>query len=173
VKRSGGHIAVDTTKRGSVFRMFLPRLRPAMQAANDSSLAVSERGGSETLLIAEDDDLVRAAARRILERAGYQVLEASSVEEALKIIKARKGAVDLLLADIVMPGGGGGELAAEVWNHWPQLRVMFMSGLGEGWGRREPALQPIALVNKPFGSETLRAKVREALDGPAPEARAK
>src|SRR5204863_2079822 len=127
-KASGGHVAVESEKgAGTTFHLYLPAVGEPESAPLPPS-RVSQDGGSETVLLVEDEDGVRALARQALESRGYRVLEAADGEEAVKLCHQHKGAIDLLLSDVVMPRMGCRELRQHMASLNPQTRVIFTSG---------------------------------------------
>ena len=121
--------------------------------------------GCETVLLAEDEQLVRQLVAETLERLGYSVLAAANGVEALEQLDAHDGSVDLLLTDVVMPGMNGRELAKLVRERRPETRVLFMTGYAEDAVTSDGVLQPGAeLLEKPFAAADLGAKVRAVLD---------
>ena len=163
VQQAGGQIGVDTRPgEGSTFRVYLPRLQGEHVAAV-ASVAVATRGGSETVLLVEDEPQLRSLASRVLREHGYRVLEASDGVHGLEVASAHSGAIDLLLSDVVMPRLGGRELADKLRAVRPALRVLFASGYSES-----PALlveQGGSLLQKPFTAAALLQRVRQSLDG--------
>jgi CheY-like chemotaxis protein len=122
--------------------------------------------GEGTILLAEDDDAVRAIARETLERAGYRVLAAQDGSRAIGLADAHAGPIDLLLTDVVMPGMNGRELAQTLGARHPGLRVLFASGYADNVLLDQNALAPgVALLDKPFTPAELAAKVRDVLKG--------
>jgi two-component system, cell cycle sensor histidine kinase and response regulator CckA len=162
VQHSGGHISVYSQPgKGTVFRIYLPRLDQRPDAP-PVALATELRG-SETILVVEDDDQVCAAAKRLLEGHGYEVQTASSHAEALAWCE-QHGPPDLLLSDVVMPGGNGIELAERIKAMDPRVKVLLMSGYTEHSLFDTDAMRDgLTLLQKPFTRETLGQKVREAL----------
>jgi CheY-like chemotaxis protein len=121
---------------------------------------------SRTVLVVDDDAPVLRVASKVLQRVGYEVLEANGGAEALELAEERGGEIDLLLTDVVMPGMGGRELSQEMTARYPDVRVLFMSAYTED----EVILQGVRVaevdfIAKPFTVEGLRAKVREVLNG--------
>lgn len=166
VTQSGGHIRLRSeVGSGATFTVYLPvaKMQPAAgEAPGFSALGVC-RG--ETILVVEDDDAVRGLAAHILRDSGYQVLEAASAAEATRVLVGLDGPLHLLLADVIMLGASGPELAREVRLGRPATRVVFMSGLPAaevlGPGRVD---SHEAFVAKPFMAGALLRKVREVLD---------
>ncbi len=166
VHQSGGHVWVESEPgQGSTFYVLLPRVdRPAEPVATQPTVE-SAPAGSETVLLVEDESTVRALARRILERHGYSVLEASDVENALRLCHEYEGAVHLVLTDVVMPGMSGPELAERLLTIRPQLRVLYMSGYTDDALVEHGVLEPgVQLLQKPFSPLALVHRVRAVLD---------
>jgi DNA-binding NtrC family response regulator len=121
--------------------------------------------GSETILVVEDNDEVRKLAVRVLEKQGYNVLEASTGEEALLLCERRKEPIHMLLVDVVMPGMSGWELAKNLLSLYPEMKVLYMSGYTDNTIAHHGILKPgLNYIQKPFTLEGLAKKVREALD---------
>lgn len=161
VKQSGGWIYCSSAPgRGTCFQVFLPRVD-----AEDRSRPASEgraRGGSETILLVEDEAPVRRIARTILEKAGYRVVEASTAEEALGVAAQP---VSLLLTDVIMPGMSGRDLALRLLSARPDLKVIYTSGYPDDALGGHQILEPgVAFLEKPFTAEGLLSKVRSVLD---------
>jgi two-component system, cell cycle sensor histidine kinase and response regulator CckA len=170
VKQSGGYIWVySEPDEGTSFKIYLPRTdRTPAPPPGEPATGVGTYTGSETVLVAEDQDGVRSLIRRGLERAGYRVREADSGIEALRIFEQDPDAIDLLITDVVMPAMGGRELCDRVHAIRPELRVLFMSGYAENEIARRGALNPdMHFLEKPFEHTALQRKVREVLDAPA------
>ena len=131
-----------------------------------SSNSLSLRG-SETILVAEDEDGVRSLTREVLEKYGYTVLEAANGEEALKVAESHEGPVDLLLSDVVMPRMGGPELAQALLAKRPSVKVLYMSGYTDHpMVRRGVVNAGVAFLQKPFTPTVLVSRVREVLEAP-------
>ncbi len=169
-RQSGGFVRVESAPgAGSTFLVYLPRVQEPGAAEPDVQGARDFPRGTETVLLAEDEDSVRVLARRILERSGYTVLAASGGAEALELAARAGGAVDLLVTDVVMPEMSGTELAQRLRASHPGLRVLYMSGYTEDATvhHRVEGL-PSAFLPKPFAPDTFVRRVREALDaGPS------
>jgi CheY-like chemotaxis protein len=134
------------------------------EAAVDARPAAHTRPGAQTVLVVEDEEGLRALARRLLERHGYKVLVAANAEEALRLFD-RNPSIDVVLTDVVLPGAGGAELTRRLAERRPALKVVYMSGYTEETIVHQGDLSPgIAFLHKPFTSETLGRKVREVLD---------
>ena len=171
VKQSQGHIWVYSEPgRGTTFKIYLPRYdQPPQKIAETSPLPVFPAGGTETILLVEDEETVRTVVCRLLEQAGYRILAAADPDEALRLSREHQGPIHLLFTDVVMPGSSGRELAGRILAQHPQLKVLFMSGYTENAIIHHGVLDPgISFINKPFKYETLINKVREVLDGPSP-----
>ncbi len=167
VKQSGGDIWVYSERgRGTTFKIYLPRIVDGDSEA--ASAAASMRGavrGAESVLLVDDDAALRALARRVLASAGYDVHDARDGAEALAILDAREGHIQLLLTDLVMPGIGGRELAERAAARAPALRVLFVSGYTDDDVLRRGMVDArTAFLQKPFSPELLLRRVREVLD---------
>ncbi|HYJ48007.1 MAG TPA: ATP-binding protein, partial [Pyrinomonadaceae bacterium] len=166
VKQSGGNIAVcSEVGRGTTFNVYLPRVDECADSLEAPPFNAQIMGGSETVLLVEDDDLVRGIARTTLEMCGYKVLEAANGGEALLISRDNDCNIALLLTDLVMPRMNGRTLAREICSLCPEIKVLFMSGYTDDviapHGISEERL---AFIHKPFSPEALSQKVREVLD---------
>jgi two-component system cell cycle sensor histidine kinase/response regulator CckA len=148
---------------GAVFTVRLPRIAdepdvPAAPAVPES------RPGSETVLLVEDEDIVRDLARRVLERSGYTVLACADGAAALAVAESHDGPIDLLLTDVVMPGLRGYEVAARVVETRPEIKVLYMSGYAEEAPVGNPKVRGGPLIEKPFAIDVLTRRVREELE---------
>ncbi|HEX6964672.1 MAG TPA: PAS domain S-box protein [Gemmatimonadaceae bacterium] len=165
VEQSGGTVRVSSDEgQGTTFTITLPL---AESAANDATIArqaMTDATGAGTVLLVEDEEAVRTIARRVLERAGYQVLTARHGADALHVLEATDARVDVLLSDVVMPEMGGVELAALATARVPDLRVVLMSGYADtdvGVIGKDGVVA--AFVAKPFTAESLVETVREVV----------
>jgi signal transduction histidine kinase/CheY-like chemotaxis protein len=166
VKQSQGYIWVDSELgRGSLFKIYLPRIAAGEASPNESARVEPIPGGDETVLLVEDEERVRAAARRVLERYGYRVIEASDGEHALRVSAAHDGVIDVMVTDMVMPRMGGEELARQLAGLRPAMKVIFVSGYADDAVTRHGVLEPdTPYVQKPFSPGSLLRKLREVLD---------
>ena len=168
IEQSKGHISVQSQLgQGTKFTILLPRLtaRAASAGAEVRDDTVSQ--GTETVLLAEDDDAARGLWRETLQMLGYQVIEASSGQEAIEVGRAHPGRIDLLLTDVVMPRMGGRELSERLAEAHPGLRVIFMSGYTADTILRQGIAETgRPFLQKPFTAQKLARKVRETLDAP-------
>ena len=169
VKQSGGSIWLYSEPgQGATFKVFLPTI----QGPKDSLLPVEAPRilqGTETILLIEDDDQVRVVTGGILRRNGYQVIEARNAIDALRTAANHPAAIDLLLADVVMPQQSGPELAKRLAPTRPNMKVLFMSGYTDGSIVRHGLLEgTMSFLAKPITIASLTAKVREVLDAPLP-----
>jgi len=164
VKQSGGYVWAESTPgRGSRFVVLLPRAGEGEAAAGPSQRGMLGEGCGATVLLVEDEETVRSLTRRVLGRGGYRVLEAAGLEQALDAARGHRGEIDLLLTDVVMPGGGGALVASAVTRLRPETRVLYMSGY-PGDAIAEHGLPPgVDLLPKPFSPETLLQHVADAL----------
>ena len=166
VKQSGGYIWLDSIPgRGATFTIYLPHAQATsieLPAAPGSGTLPS---GSETLLLAEDEEAVRRLGRRILERQGYRILEAVDGVQALEVAAAHEGRIHGLVTDVVMPRMGGRELAERMTAARPGIAILFLSGYTNDEILRRGLIDPnVAFLQKPFTSGALVTAVRRVLD---------
>jgi CheY-like chemotaxis protein len=166
VKQSGGNIWVySELGHGTTFKVYLPELAATAQKTEASVVEKAVPGGSETVLLVEDEDVVRSLAQKILEQSGYKVLAASRGAEAITLCRQRTEPIHLLLTDVVMPETSGKEVADRVTELLPGLRVLFMSGYTDEAIVHHGVLDMnIEFIQKPFTPAALVRKVREVLD---------
>ncbi len=166
VRQSGGHVTLYSEPgRGTTCKVYLPRVDEERDAAAEAVAPVAAApGGTETVLLVEDQAPVRALAREILEAAGYGVLEGAVPEEALAAVAAHPGPIHLLLIDAVLPRISGGRLAAALRATRPETRVLFTSGYTGDAISHLGIVEPGAhFLQKPFTRDGLLRKVREVL----------
>jgi two-component system, cell cycle sensor histidine kinase and response regulator CckA len=166
VKQSGGYIDIETSPgEGAAFKIYLPRTGEVAAVHASESEPKTTSVGNGTILIAEDETSLRTLACNILEACGYTVLQAADGEEALAISRKYRGAIEVLLTDVVMPGMGGKELARELSRERPGMRIIYMSGYtGQTFEEQWPIESGSFVLMKPFSRQELRQKVHEALD---------
>jgi two-component system, cell cycle sensor histidine kinase and response regulator CckA len=163
VRQSGGFLRMDSAPgAGTTVSVCLPQVH-APATAPDPELPVG-RGRGETVLVVEDEAVLRSLAGRILEAAGYRVLHAPNGAAALGFLERHPGEVDLVLSDVVMPRLTGHELAATVRERWPGLPVLLMSGHVGVIRNQETTAEGFPIIRKPFTPHSLEASVRAGLD---------
>jgi two-component system, cell cycle sensor histidine kinase and response regulator CckA len=168
VTQVGGHITVRSAPgQGCTFQIYLPRAEevPAAETPlNDVGVVGDEPSEGKTVLLVEDEDGVRAIARRVLERQGYVVLEAANGDAALAMARGHTGRIDLLVTDVVMPVLGGSELAKRLTPLWPGMKVLFVSGYTDDAVVRAGIQQDeVNFLEKPFTPVALAQRVRDIL----------
>jgi CheY-like chemotaxis protein len=166
VKQSNGNIGVYSEPgRGTTFKIYLPRVEASVEAVTAEGPAV-DQSGSETILLVEDNEMVRTLTCEILEARGYTVLEARHGADALDIAARFHGPIDLLVTDVVMPEMGGRELARRLGAERPRMKVLYMSGYAADAIVHQGVLEEdVAFLPKPIKADTLGCRVREVLDG--------
>jgi len=166
VKQSGGSIWVSSQPgQGARFQICFPEVNDELEVAEPAKLATGTASGTETVLLVEDEELVRHLVRDILKQNGYSVLEAHHGTEALRVALQHSGPIHLLLTDIVMPQMGGRVLAERVRTFRPAIRILYISGYVDDATIQEGVTNPgTTFLQKPFTVETLTSKVRELLD---------
>jgi nitrogen-specific signal transduction histidine kinase/CheY-like chemotaxis protein len=166
IKQSGGSIEVySELGQGTTFKIYLPRIEAPAEPLQAAQGPASRVEGTETILLVEDEAQVRELAAAVLTSCGYTVLVADSRRTAASICDAHKGDVHLLLTDVVMPGGGGREVANQVLARHPKIKVLYMSGYTTNAIVHHGVLDPgTFFLQKPFTPAVLSAKVREVLD---------
>ena len=167
VKQSGGFITVDSEPgQGAAFRIYLPSLDTAADEVDEPETAPgSVVAGSETVLLVEDEDIVRDLVAEILQTAGYTVLDAADGIEALELAETHPGPIHLLLTDVVMPKMSGRDLAERLVTLHGDTKVLYTSGYTDGAIVDRGVLQPgTEFIQKPFSFAALTQKVRDVLD---------
>jgi signal transduction histidine kinase/CheY-like chemotaxis protein len=165
VKQSGGFIWVKSAVgKGTTFEIYLPRTEKRATGPEESGKAKQIPGGSESILVVEDETEVRELASEFLRAGGYTILEAKDGAEAVEMVAANQKELHLLLTDMVMPGMSGAELAKILRKARPDLRVIYMTGYAEFSGKYGDMAEGAAgVLQKPFSRITLLEKVREVL----------
>jgi two-component system cell cycle sensor histidine kinase/response regulator CckA len=164
VKQSGGDIWVYSEPgQGTTFKIYLPQVEEKVEDVEQVAAKVPK--GTETILLVEDDDMVRELLRSILEIEGYTTLVASHGDEALGICERHEGPLDLLITDVVMPGMSGRQLVERLTAKCAEVKVLYMSGYTDNAIVHHGVLDPgVAFLQKPFTPDTVARKVREVLD---------
>ena len=167
VKQNGGNIWVySELGKGTTFKIHFPRVAEKADPLVHHDEAAEFPGGSETILVVEDDKPLRELVVRMLQEAGYRVLEAKSAEAALVIVQTPEPAIDLLLTDLIMPGKSGIDLVEQIKTVRPDIRSLFMSGYTADLAALRDVLMPeAAFLEKPFTRSSLLVKVHSALHG--------
>ena len=165
VKQSGGFIWVYSEPgHGTTFKIHLPRVDQAPERLSPRPGQAAAGQGTETVLLVEDEDALRALLREVLESLGYRVLDAGLGAEALRIAREHRGPIHVLLTDLVMPHMTGRELAARLSCLRPELKVLFMSGYGVGAAPRQEIPSDAAYIEKPFTADAMGGAIRALLD---------
>jgi two-component system, cell cycle sensor histidine kinase and response regulator CckA len=169
VKQSDGYIwCYSEPGQGTTFKIYLPSAGTRTTPAPTTRRAVELRGGSETILVVEDEEVVRTLACRGLREQGYTVLEAKHGREALEQLERNQQRIDLVISDVVMPELSGRELGSRLAVLRPELPVLYMSGYTGDDVIQRGLLEPgVPFQQKPFTPEGLAVKVREMLDSRA------
>ncbi len=167
VKQSGGHIAVDSAPgRGTTFQVYLPRVAEPDAGEASARAAYETPRGTETVLLAEDEEAARAIVRIALQAQGYTVLEAGDGEDGVRLCREHRGPIHLLVTDVVMPKISGRRLAEQVVRMRPGTKVLYVSGYTDDVVVRHGVVQQdIAFLQKPFSLWALARRVRDVLDG--------
>jgi len=168
VQQSNGLITVSSqVGQGTRFQIYFPRVTGGVQQASKTALPQAAVRGSETVLLVEDEPIVRAFARQVLTDHGYAVLEAATAEEALFLSNGYDNTIHLLLSDVVLPSGGGPLLAKHLRNQRSSIKVLLMSGyIDRGFNIADNLADTTPFIQKPFTQEVLLQKIRAVLDTP-------
>ncbi|MDH4231817.1 MAG: ATP-binding protein [Nitrospirota bacterium] len=165
VKQHRGHINVYSEPgKGTTFKIFFPLVSGRVE---EKSLKESRtlKGGAETILLVDDDPSIRRMVVDTLDPLGYTLIEAACGEEALRLSRATKAKIELLLSDVVMPGINGRQLLTALKKERPEIKALLMSGYPDHVAARIGELDPgVAFINKPFSPVSLTDKIREVLD---------
>ncbi|MEX2470941.1 MAG: PAS domain S-box protein [Gemmatimonadota bacterium] len=165
VKQTGGSIWVySEVGLGTTFKVYFP-LADSGTATAPLSWSTTDRGGSEAILVVDDEEPIRKLVRRLLERAGYEVIEAATAREAIDVMDRSKGSIDLVLTDLVMPGMSGAELATVLADTHPHVKLLLTTGYSPA--AVAPPLPPGRawdVIEKPYAIEELLLQVRRTLD---------
>jgi CheY-like chemotaxis protein len=166
-KQSGGHIeVVSELACGTTFKLYLPQVDQEAPALPKPGPPAGASGGSETILLVEDEEGVRGLARIALVSQGYHVLEARDGAEAIKMATEFAGAIDMVITDVVMPRMSGREVSDSLAESRPGIKVLYVSGYTDDAIVRHGVCEKgTAFLHKPFGPATLVRKIRETLDG--------
>jgi two-component system cell cycle sensor histidine kinase/response regulator CckA len=166
IKQSGGHIWIySEVGQGTTFKVYLPRVDEEAQVYKPSQERQESRSGKETVLLAEDEEMLRNLIRQVLTSFGYQVLEAANGAAALVVCEQYQDPIHLLITDVVMPEMSGRELTDRLAGLRPEMKVLFMSGYTDDTIVRHGILESdLAFLQKPFTPHDLARKVREVLD---------
>jgi CheY-like chemotaxis protein len=166
VKQNTGHINVHSELgSGTTFKIYFPQVQSAIEPLRVRNRPTEVAGGNETVLLVEDEPVVRELAVATLREKGYTVVEAGNGEEGLRLAQQHDGKIDLVLTDVVMPVMGGKEMADALRTSRPDTKVLFTSGYTEdALGHHGVLLPGILFLPKPYLTATLARKVREVLD---------
>jgi len=166
VKQSGGHISVFSQPgAGTTFKIYLPRVHAEVERIEMAEGIDSRPHGTETILLVEDEDLVRNLAKNVLLSCGYKVLEAPAGNEAIMLCEYHRGPIHLVLSDMVMPELNGRELVERLRPIRPDMRVLFMTGYTELEDADESMpVGELPLIQKPFTPDSLAQRIRRVLD---------
>ena len=164
VKQSGGYISVHTVpEQGTVFKVYLPKAEGKPICEEPPVVALSP-GGSETILVVEDNEAVRSLVTTTLQRDGYSVLDASNGREAERIWSERQDSIALVLTDVVMPLMSGPDFVRKIRDGHPHVKIVYMSGHTAEALSQEQLQAGDGFIQKPFTPAVLQNKVRSALD---------
>jgi len=165
VKQNRGFVNVYSEPgKGTTFRIYLPRETTARKESAAETTGSALRGGSETILLVEDEAGIRFTIRLFLERFGYTVIAASCPEEALRLVAEHPDGIDLLITDVVMPGMSGRELAEKLAPDHPSMKILYMSGYTANVIAHRGILdEGVQFLSKPISRDELAQKVRDVL----------
>ncbi len=171
IKQSGGYIFVQSEPgRGTIFTIYLPQVEEQCESAGATPISFAGAGGTETILLVEDEDSVRQLVRETLESRGYHVLEAANGKAGLAIATSHSDTIHLVITDVVMPGMSGHELVQHLLSTRPGIKSLYLSGYAQdAFANPKPSDPPKAFLQKPFTLQSLARKVREVLGQTANE----
>lgn len=150
--------------KGTVFKVYLPQAAPCPEAGNPGGFPVGSFKGTATILVVDDDIHIRDVSRRMLNQAGFTVLEAGNGGEALDICRKHAGPIHLILTDVVMPGMSSPELAEQLSALWPEFKVIFMSGYTDHVVLKAGMTEMAGtFIQKPFSPAALLQTIKKAL----------
>lgn len=166
VKQSGGSITVDSEpQQGTTFKIYLPQVREEIEPVKAAAIQPDNFSGSGTILLVEDEELVRNFAVSILEKYGYRVLAAERGSVALDLCEKEAHSPDMVFTDVVMPGMSGPQLAGKLTALYPRIKVLYASGYTENATVHHGVLdEEIDFIQKPYGAEELLVKIREIFE---------
>lgn len=166
VKQHKGHICVYSEPgKGTLFKIYIPTVKATDTAPANTETTDDIQSGTETILLVEDNDQVRDVVEDILDSLGYTVITAINGKEALSILAHHTSTIDLLLTDVVMPEIDGKELYTKACEHYPELKVIYMSGYTKDVITHHGMIDKgILFIQKPFSRKKLAAQLREVLD---------
>jgi CheY-like chemotaxis protein len=168
VAQSGGDIWVySEPSYGTTFKLYFPMVQPEATTAASAAAVAPLPTGTETILLVDDDPMVRTVTRRLLDRYSYQIIEAADGPQALYIMQAHETPIHLLLTDLVLSSDmNGRQLAEQVQTGWPETRVLYMSGYTDNViGQHGILSADTFFLQKPFSTDELLGKIRAALQG--------
>jgi PAS domain S-box-containing protein len=167
VNQTGGFIRVESEPgSGATFRIYLPRVYKTLTASTGFTITGGRAGGTETLILVEDQEEVLDLATAVLRDRGYTVLKAAGGAEAIEVCAAHDGPIDLLITDVVMPGMNGRQLAERLAQSYPDLKVLYISGYTNDAVVRRGFLESgLRFLQKPFTGNVLAQRVRDVMDG--------
>lgn len=166
VKQNNGHIWVYSEPGcGTTFKIYLPQAEIEIMPEESDDQVSPISGGSETILVVEDNNTVRSLIKNILISYGYQILDAAEGQSALQLLDPRKESIDLLITDVVMPGMGGRQVARAITEKFPRIKTLYVSGYtGKAITHHGVLESGTAFLQKPFSPMALVKKVRQILD---------
>ena len=165
IKQSGGYVFVQSELgRGTTFTIYFPRVDEPCDSLGSTPVSLASAGGSETVLLVEDEESVRQLVRETLAARGYRILEANNGNAALALAANRSDTIHLLITDVVMPGLSGHELVEQILRARPAIKVLYLSGYAQdAFPATLPSNPQTAFLQKPFTLQSLSRKVREVL----------